>query len=141
MRLAFGLLIALCLLGVSMPRRASASFGPIEGPYADYGGELADGVSNGVGLLPALVVAFGCAVVVLPADLYVMARNDAEFGAVTKDACMYPAGGTFLGLYIVSGAPFFALEKVFWDWPRDLLTGEEAPPDDVPAHPRNRTAK
>jgi len=122
--LAVGVLLAVAFF----PGHTLAAFGPINGPYSRYGGEVADAVGNTAGIVPALAVAFGCGVVLLPADLYMMATTDASFGSVTKDACVYPAGGAFLGIYVIAGAPFFAIEKLFWDIPRDLIVGGDEHP-------------
>lgn len=106
-----------------------STIGPL--PYQDEGFFVeAPGAVGGVAMaVPGTVVG---GAVCLP---YAIFDSRSGFGQVLG-GCAF-VGGIIAGLvgYTVVGAPFYAVKKVTWDWPKKALGFKDPAPDEQPATP------
>lgn len=123
--------VVVLLFCCSTPRMAEASFGSWSWVYKTCHGRFADDVGSAAGMLVSLPVAGVCGVVLLPADLVHKIRQpQARFFHHSSAVCSYPSGVVGGAAYLVVGAPFYAVQWLFWDLPH----GPCPPP--VPPAPR-----
>jgi hypothetical protein len=110
-------------------KRASFEW-TLGGPY-DGEGPFVAAPAEASGMMTMVFSVWPVGVACFPADVaYSTARwNWESFGGLWERCTMQGALAAGWGAYMVSGAPFFVLKKVFWDVPAWMLGIHGAPED------------
>lgn len=134
-------LTCLVLVALADVHPADASFEwTLDGPYEGEG-ICIEGSAEAAGVMTAVFVGGLAAWVCLPGDLVHSAiRRQSALGVLSHGCAIYVGVADGWAAYIIAGAPFFAVKKVFWDAPRRLLgiqtnSSDPDPPRSVPPSP------
>ncbi|GIW44660.1 MAG: hypothetical protein KatS3mg077_1942 [Candidatus Binatia bacterium] len=111
-----GAAVVLFALVLAAPSPGGASFGPFGWVYKTCHGDFADTMGSAFGMLFGLPVAGVCGLVLLPADVAHEVRHpEDQFMYYSREVCVYPTFVVTGAVYLVSGAPFYAAQLLFWD--------------------------